>query len=256
MRDIEGRAITTEQKDASTAGITTTEKHDKPIRTLVVDDHPVVRYGLITLLEQRPDIDVVGEAGSCKECCDSVSALRPDVVILDLEMDDSHDCDALMCVRSTHPETRIIVFTSYDEPWRVDGVIRLGAQGYLVKGTSATHIFEAIQVVNQGGSFLDPAVVPTLLNNGAFRKNSHELGNHSFSEREKAVLELVAEGRRNKEIAKRLNITERTVKFHISGLFTKLNAGNRTEAVRIASQHGLLSIRSPVGRPVDEINLN
>lgn len=237
-----GDIIMNKQENAPRADTSTTEKHDKPIRILVVDDHPVVRYGLLCLLDQQPGIDVVGEAGTCKECGDGVAALRPDVVILDLEMDDSQDCEALTCLRSTHPETRIIVFTSYDEPWRVDDVIRLGAQGYLVKGTSAAHIVEAIHAVNQGGTFLDPSIVSTLLGNGDYGKNSHEPGHQPLSEREKMVLKLVAEGRRNKEIAKRLAITERTVKFHISGLLAKLNAGNRTQAVRIASQHGLLSL--------------
>ncbi|MGI9331725.1 MAG: response regulator transcription factor [Gammaproteobacteria bacterium] len=99
--------------------------------------------------------------------------------------------------------------------------------------------------VNPSGSFLDPAIVPTLRCSGAFRKDSRDLGNRSLSEREKTVLELVAEGRRNKEIARRLNISERTVKFHISGRLSKLNAGNRTQAVSIASQHGLLRFCSP-----------
>jgi len=213
-----------------------------PIRMLVVDDHPIVRYALINLLRAEPDFEIVGEAATCQECCDRVEALKPDVVLLDLEMDDTCGCQALTRLRAIHPAMRTIVYTAHDDERIVMDVMKLGIQGYVLKATSPEYIIKAIRAVNRGGSFLDPAMTGKVMDQVARASEERRCDERSLSKREATILTLIAQGRRNKEIARTLSITERTVKFHVSAVLSKLRASNRTEAVRIAAQRGLISL--------------
>lgn len=212
------------------------------IRILVVDDHPVVRLGLVGLLNTQPDFDVVGEAQSCREACEKATALRPDVLLLDLEMDDACGADALSRLRDTDADLPTIVFTAYDNDWRVVEAVKIGLQGYLVKGTPPENIMEAVRVVYGGGTFLDPRVASKVLGQVGRHADRRNANNRFLTEREKSVLRLLAQGKRNKEISRVLFISERTVKFHMSALLKKLHASNRTEAVKVAVDQGLVSL--------------
>jgi DNA-binding NarL/FixJ family response regulator len=206
------------------------------IRVLVVDDHPIVRQGLVSVLEDEEDLEVVGSAGTGRQAVQLVQRLAPDVVLLDLEMPELDGVDAIPQLLAGRPELAILVFTAYDTDERVMGAMRAGARGYLLKGASGEEIARGIRTVHSGGSYLEPRVASKLLAQViAPRRASNEL-----SRREREVLRLVAEGLPTKQIARNLSIAERTVKFHVNSIFHKLGAENRAQAVALAAQRGLL----------------
>ena len=208
------------------------------IRVLVVDDHPIVRQGLVATLEDEAEFEVVGSVGSAEEALALVERLRPSVTLLDLELPGMDGVVALPELLGVSPDTRVIVFTAYDTDERVFGAIRAGARGYLLKGASTEEIARAVRTVHSGGSHLEPRVAARLLaevSGGGPRRGAGLL-----SERERGIIRLVAAGLSNKEIARSLGIAERTVKFHITSLFNKLGADNRAQAVAVATQRGLL----------------
>jgi DNA-binding NarL/FixJ family response regulator len=205
------------------------------IRILVADDHPVVRDGLVAMLGTQADFEVVGQAATGLEAVRQVAALRPDVVLLDLEMPEMDGVEVIKQLGRDTPDARVIVFTAFDTDDRIVGAVQAGAQGYLLKGAPREEVFQAVRVVRSGGSLLEPVVASKLL-----RQVSQDF--QPLTPRELEVLGLVAQGMQNKEIAARLGITERTVKFYVSSILAKLGAGNRTEAVAIAAQRGLISL--------------
>ncbi|TFH49023.1 MAG: response regulator transcription factor [Lysobacterales bacterium] len=212
----------------------------KNLKILVVDDHPVVRYGLVERLRAEPDFTVVDEAASCAECCEKLRSMRPDVVVLDLEMGDATGLEALLRLREIDPDVPTIVYTAHGADSRVVEAIRVGVQGYLMKKSPIDIVFEAIRIVSAGGSFLDPEVTSKVM--GALVAGRERSGTaaRELTEREKSVLQMLAQGKRNKEISQALSISERTVKFHISSVLGKLQATNRTEAVVVAAEQGLI----------------
>ncbi len=212
------------------------------IRILVADDHPVVRQGLVAMLNTQPDFDVIGEAGSGTETIERVAAQAPDVLLLDLEMPEPDGVEVIRQLRERGRDVRVIVFTAFDTDERIVGAVQAGAQGYLLKGAPRDEIFEAIRVVNEGGSLLQPVVASKLLKHMSGEAGVHDAGPEPLTDREMEVLELLAQGKTNKEIAAELIITERTAKFHVSSIMGKLGAGNRTEAVAIAAQQGLVEL--------------
>jgi len=211
------------------------------IRILVADDHPVVRDGLVAILSTQPDFEVVGEASTGFEVIEQVAGLQPDVLLLDLEMPELDGAAALERLRDSHPRVRAIVFTAFDTDERILGAVQAGAQGYLLKGAPREELFNAVRVVHAGGSLLQPVVASKLL-----RQVSHQSQAapevEALTPRELEVLHLLARGLQNKEIAAELTISERTVKFHVSSIMGKLGAGNRTEAVALAAQQGLVEL--------------
>jgi DNA-binding NarL/FixJ family response regulator len=210
-----------------------------PIRILVADDHPIVREGLVAILSTQPDFSVVGQAATGSEVVRMVTELRPDVLLLDLEMPDMDGVEALHRLRDAHVPVRVIVFTAFDTDERILGAVRAGAQGYLLKGVPRDEVFQAIRVVHAGNSLLQPIVASRLLRQVSEENTSTVTGIHALTARELDVLRLLMRGLQNKEIANELVVTERTVKFHVSSILTKLGAGNRTEAVAIANKQGL-----------------
>lgn len=206
------------------------------IRVVVVDDHPIVRQGLVTVLGDEDDLEVVGEAGSGHEAVARVERLQPDVVLLDLEMPDLDGVAAIPQLLALRPGLGIVVFTAYDTDERVLGSVRAGARGYLLKGASAADIARGIRTVHAGGSYLEPRVATRLIAEVSAPKR----GGLGLSAREREVLRLVAEGLPTKQISLSLSITERTVKFHVNSILRKLGADNRAQAVALAAQRGLL----------------
>jgi DNA-binding NarL/FixJ family response regulator len=209
----------------------------EPIRILVADDHPVVRDGLVAILSTQPDFLVVGEAGTGDDVVRQVAALRPDVVLLDLEMPGMDGVDALRALRARNDRVRVLVFTAFDTDDRILAAVRAGAQGYLLKGVPRDEIFQAVRVVHAGNSLLQPVVASRLLRQVSEETIAAPV--EPLTARELDVLRLLMRGLQNKEIAHELVVTERTVKFHVSSILRKLGAGNRTEAVAIANQRGL-----------------
>jgi DNA-binding NarL/FixJ family response regulator len=213
----------------------------EPIKVLIVDDHPVVRDGLVAILSIQPDFRVIGEAASGEEALTSAGELRPDVVLLDLEMPGMDGVETIRLLRQSRPDIRVVVFTAFDTDERILSAVQAGAKGYLLKGAPRDELFDAIRVVHQGGSLLHPVVASRLLDRLAADESPVGLV-EDLTPREQEVLTLLAQGLQNKEIAARLVIAERTVKFHISSILGKLGAGNRTEAVTIAIQLGLVEL--------------
>ena len=206
----------------------------KNIRLLVVDDHPMLREGLVAVLATQPDFEVVGEAADGEEAARLAEELGPDVILLDLEMPKADGIVALERLRDAGSASKTVVFTAYNTDERVLGALRAGARGYLLKGASRQEIFSAIRVVYSGGSLFGPAVAQRLLDRAGGG------GSEPLTPREVEVLGLISEGLPNREIAERRFVTERTVKFHVSSILRKLGAHNRTEAARIAARQALI----------------
>ena len=208
------------------------------IRIVVADDHPVVREGLVAMLGTQTDFEVVGEAGDGSETVRLVDTLKPDVVLLDLEMPQMDGVAVLEHFRERGSDVRVIVFTVFDTDERILRAVRAGARGYLLKGAPRGELFQAVRVVHAGGSLLQPLVASKLL--AHVRQERHAVpGPEALTQREQEVLHLLAQGLQNKEIAQKLSISERTVKFHVSAMLRKLDAGNRTEAVAHARARGV-----------------
>jgi DNA-binding NarL/FixJ family response regulator len=205
------------------------------IRILIVDDHPIVREGVTAVLERERDIDVVGTADTIDEGLRLAGRLRPDVVLLDLKLPGDQTIDGV--TRFARERAAILVFTAYDADEDVFRAIRGGARGYLLKGSPAAEIAQAIRQVHAGESYLSPRVAAKLVK-GVSQPRGHS---GVLSARERGVLRLVAAGLSNRQIAEALSISERTVKFHVTALFNKLGADNRAQAVALAAERGLLS---------------
>jgi DNA-binding NarL/FixJ family response regulator len=210
------------------------------IRILVADDHPMLREGLIAVLSTQQDLEVVGEAADGSEVVRLADSLKPDVILLDLEMPGLSGVAALEKLRDADSTARTIIFTAYDTDERILGALRAGARGYLLKGAARTEIFDAIRTVHAGGSLLQPVVTNKLLQTMSRAERREET--EPLTPREIEVLALLSQGLQNKEISGRLFISERTVKFHVSSLMHKLGTENRTETVTIAAQRGLIQL--------------
>ena len=211
------------------------------IRILVADDHPVVRDGLVAMLATQRDFAVIAEAATGTEAVQKATAHPPDIVLLDLEMPELDGVQVIQRLHDLCPTARILVFTAFDTDDKIVGAVRAGAHGYLLKGVPREELFRAIRLVSEGGSLLQPIVATKLMQHVSGR-TALPLLPEPLTEREMDVLNCLAQGRSNKEIAAQLSISERTVKFHMSAILGKLNAANRTEALTLAAQHGLITL--------------
>ncbi|QUQ62851.1 response regulator [Kutzneria sp. CA-103260] len=204
------------------------------IKVLVVDDHPVVRQGLRTFLDLQDDITVVGEAADGQSCVDAADALRPDVVLLDLKMPGSGGVEALHGLRAAGNPARVLVITSFTDPVAVLPAVRAGAAGYVYKDVDPPALAAAIRAVHAGHVLLHPDVARLLAAGEAQPSGVHLTG------REREVLGELARGRSNREIAKSLVLSEKTVKTHVSAILSKLGVQDRTQAALHAVRTGLL----------------
>jgi len=206
------------------------------IRLLIVDDHPVVRDGLRGMLESQLDFEVAGEAGDGSEAVRQVQSLKPDIVLMDLRMPVMDGVTALGEIKANDPEVQVLVLTTYDSDADILPAIEAGAVGYLLKDSSREELYEGIRAAARGETVLAPAVAARLV--GRMRAPAEE----QLSSREVEVLQLVAEGESNSEIANHLHISQATVKSHLVNIFGKLGVSDRTAAVTVALRRGILRL--------------
>ena len=213
------------------------------IKLLIVDDHTVVRDGLIGILASEDDFAVVGAAGGGLEAVEKARELHPDVILMDLRMPDVDGAEAIRQIQAENPDAKCVVLTSYDEDEYIFGAIEAGAKAYLLKDSPKERLFHALRAVHRGQSLIDPSVAATVLNRMAQLSPRVAVnGRGVLSRREVEVLNLMAVGTTNKEIGALLSITEGTVKTHASRIFQKLDAGDRTEAVTKAVRKGIITL--------------
>lgn len=207
-----------------------------PIRILIVEDQRIVREGLRALLEDETVVFLVGEAAHGEAAVAQYEALRPDVVLMDLQMPGMDGAEATRRIRALDPQARVLVLTTYATDEFIFAALRAGAKGYLLKDASADELIAAIQAVYAGQTQLSPAVAARLV------AGVGGGGPEPLTARELDVLTLIGRGQSNDAIAVALNISPRTVKVHVQNILGKLNAANRTEAVAIAVRQGVLSL--------------
>lgn len=211
------------------------------IRLLIVDDHPVVREGISAMMETQPDLVVIGEAANGLEAVQLAQEHRPDVVLMDLQMPVLDGVQAIRRIKEQCPEIQVIVLTTYDSDEYIFRGIEAGAKGYLLKGATRDEVFSAVRAAKRGESLLQPVVASRLVERYTqLAKRTPD--DEGLSEREMEVLRLMAEGARNKEIASKLCVTEKTAKAHVSNILQKLDADDRTEAVTLALRKGIIKL--------------
>ena len=213
----------------------------KPIRTMIVDDHAVIRAGLRMLIEQDETMAVVAMAGNCAEALERAASERPDIIILDLVLGDEDGLAFLPALREKSPSSRVLVLTGVKNPDSHRTAIRRGAMGIVLKEHAADLLLKAIKKVHEGEVWIDRSMMGSMIQE--FTKpaqaNPEEAKIDSLTLREREVIKLVGEGRKNKQIAERLYISETTVTHHLSSVFSKLEVSDRLELIIYAFRHGL-----------------
>jgi DNA-binding NarL/FixJ family response regulator len=207
-----------------------------PIRLLVADDHPVVRDGLRAMLATQPDMELVGEAATGTQAVERARALRPDVVLMDLQMPELDGPAAIATLRDQAPEVRVLVLTTFGTDADITRAVDAGATGYLLKDAPREQLFGAIRAAARGEAVLSPSVATRVL--GRMRAPAEE----ALSSRELEILGAVARGLSNKEIGRQLYVSEATVKTHLLRVFSKLGVDDRTAAVTVALERGIIRL--------------
>ena len=210
------------------------------IRVLLVDDQSIVREGLSSLLQTHPDLEVVGEAENGQVAVERSLSLRPDVVLMDIRMPIMDGVAAIRILQEQAPEIKILVLTTFDDDQYVTQAIAHGAQGYLLKDTPSAELAQAIRLLNKGYSQMGPGLLAKAMNNSSLQQKSNAIADipaefAQLTTREKEVLQLIATGHSNKEIATKLYITERTVKNHVNSILRSLDLRDRTQAAIFAN---------------------
>lgn len=208
-------------------------KKTNRVKILIADDHPVVREGLVALINRRADMVVVAEASNGREAVEQFLHHRPDVALLDLRMPEMDGVDAITAIRHKIPTARLIVLTTFDEDEDIYRGLRAGAKAYLLKDAPRDDLLECIRAVHVGQTVIPPSIAAKL---------ADRLTTSGLTRREIQVLQLVADGKGNKEIAVALDISEGTIKTHVSSILAKLEAADRTQAVTIALKRGILRL--------------
>ncbi len=213
---------------------------ERPMRIMVVDDHEVVRQGLVALLDRRRDFTVVAEAGTVAESIAAAERLKPDLVVMDVRLPDGSGIEACREIRSEMPETRVVMLTSYPDEEAVLSAIIAGASGYLLKQIRGRDLVAALEAIGRGESLLDPAVTERVLERV---RRAASGGEHDelaeLTPQERKILLLVAEGKTNKEIAGEVFLSDKTVKNYVSSILSKLNLQRRAQAAAFVAKHHL-----------------
>jgi two-component system response regulator DevR len=218
----------------------TEQPEQRPLRLLVVDDHEVVRQGLVALIDRREKFQVVAEAGTVEEALDAARRFQPDLVIMDVRLPDGSGIEACREIRAELPATRVVMLTSYPDEEAVLSAIIAGASGYLLKQVRARDLVNALEAVGRGESLLDPAVTEKVLErvrriaSGTYTDELAQL-----TAQEQKILQLVAEGKTNKEIASEVFLSDKTVKNYVSSILSKLNLQRRAQAAAFVAKHRL-----------------
>ncbi len=210
----------------------------RPLRLLVVDDHEVVRQGLVALLDRREHFQVVAEAGSVAEAIEMAQRYQPDLIVMDVRLPDGSGIEACRDIRAEHPATRVVMLTSYPDEEAVLSAIVAGASGYLLKQVRARDLVAALEAVGRGESLLDPAVTEKVLDR--VRRIATSTYTDEFAQltaQEQKILLLVAEGKTNKEIASEVYLSDKTVKNYVSSILSKLNLQRRAQAAAFVAKH-------------------
>jgi two-component system, NarL family, response regulator DegU len=211
------------------------------IRVLIAEDQTLMRQGLKTILELEDGFEVVGEASDGQQAVDRALALRPDVILMDVQMPHLNGVEATNLLAAALPTAQVIILTTFDYDEYVFDGIKAGARGYLLKDTPADELLAAIRRVHAGESIIQPSIATRMIAEFTRRREIvQEPEYEQLSERERDVLRLLADGLSNKEIAGRLVLAEGTVKNHVSTILEKLHAANRTQAARVAREQGLI----------------
>lgn len=218
----------------------------KPIRILIVDDHIVVRKGIRALLATEAGLDVIGEAENGSQAVEMYSELTPDLLLLDLLMPKMTGIQAIKKIREKHPDAKILVLTSFAADDQVFPAIKAGALGYLLKDTDPEDLVTAINQVYQGESFLSPAIARKVLEE-VFQSSGKPLSPDPLTKREIEVLQVLAKGKSNRDIASFLSISETTVRTHVSNILSKLHLASRTEAALYALKEGVAVLDDNLG---------
>jgi two-component system NarL family response regulator len=205
------------------------------LRLLIVDDHPVVRDGLVAILHQgEPDLEVVGEAGDGLEAVATWRKVQPTVTIMDLQLPGQSGVEAIKAIRREDPDARILVLTTFDGDADIQRALEAGARGYLLKSVRRAILIEAVRAVAAGQRYLPPATAARLV---------EAMESEKLTAREMDVLKLLAQGQRNREIADELGLAEPTVKIHVNNLLRKLQAKDRTEAAMVGLKRGIIHLQ-------------
>jgi DNA-binding NarL/FixJ family response regulator len=209
-----------------------------PLRVVLVDDHEVVRNGIKSLLAETPDVSVVGEAGTVKDAIERAVWARPDVVIMDVRLPDGSGIEATREIRARLPNTQVLMLTSFSDDEALFASIMAGAAGYVLKQIKGADLVRAVQTVGRGESLLDPAVTKGLLDR--LRRGKHLLKDERLarlSAQEERILEMIAEGKTNREIGDKLHLAEKTVKNYVTSILSKLEVARRAEAAAYLARH-------------------
>ncbi|HYV82350.1 MAG TPA: response regulator transcription factor [Pyrinomonadaceae bacterium] len=207
--------------------------NEQPIRVFSVDDHPLLREGIAALINNQPDMVLVGEAATGGEAIQRFKEHVPDVTLLDLRLPDMSGIDVLIAIRSEFPEARLVMLTTFEGDVEVQRALQAGARGYLLKNMPPSELLDVIRQVHAGKKRIPPEIASQLL---------EHMSDEGLTEREVEVLREVADGNRNREIAERLFISEETVKVHIKHIMEKLGAADRTQAVAIGVRRGIIQL--------------
>lgn len=212
----------------------------EPLRVLIADDHPLFRHGLSTLLSASPDFEVAGEATTGKEVIELAAKIQPDVILMDIQMPGLNGIEATRSILHTSPHIRILIITMFEDDASVFTAMKAGARGYVLKDAQKADMFQAIRAVGRGEAIFSPAIATRLIDFfSAPRPVAPPQVFSDLTEREREILELIAQGHNNTEIATRLVLSPHTVRNYVSNIFSKLQVASRAQAIIRAREAGM-----------------